>query len=143
MLFAIAALTIVPSITASGSSFDLNSDGSVNSADLILLMHQILGIDTDGDGYLPEDDCDVSNASIYPGAPEVCDGLDNNCDGMVDDGNPGGGAACNTGQPGVCAAGTTSCQGGVLSCTQNTAPSPEVCDGLDNNCDGAVDEGCP
>jgi hypothetical protein len=73
----------------------------------------------------------------------VCDGLDNDCDGAVDDGNPGGGGACSTGQPGVCASGTESCQGGSLTCEPTTSPSAEVCDGLDNDCDGAVDDGNP
>ena len=103
---------------------------------------QILGIDTDGDGYLPQEDCNVSDAGINPAASEICDAIDNNCNGAVDEGNPGGGAACSTGLPGVCAAGTTSCQAGTLACAQNVSPSPEVCDGLDNNCDGIVDNGC-
>jgi hypothetical protein len=70
---------------------------------------------------------------------ETCDGLDNNCNGAVDDGNPGGGVACNTGKAGVCAAGTTACAAGSVKCNQNTQPSTEICDGLDNNCDGLVD----
>ena len=74
---------------------------------------------------------------------EVCDGLDNDCDGVVDDGNPGGGLTCSTGLPGVCAAGTTACTGGAVVCTQNTQPSPEACNGLDDDCDGAVDNGNP
>jgi hypothetical protein len=74
---------------------------------------------------------------------EVCDNLDNNCNGAVDEGNPGGGAACSTGKLGVCAAGTTTCTAGVVSCVQNVQPSTEVCDGKDNNCDGTVDEGNP
>jgi hypothetical protein len=74
---------------------------------------------------------------------EACDGLDNDCDGVVDNGNPGGGQACNTGRPGVCAAGTTACAGGGLACNQNVAASAtEVCNGLDDNCNGTVDEGC-
>jgi hypothetical protein len=75
---------------------------------------------------------------------EVCDGQDNNCNGQVDEGNPGGGAACNTGLPGICAAGTMTCTNGSLQCVQNNQSQPEVCgDGLDNNCNGIVDDGCP
>jgi hypothetical protein len=72
--------------------------------------------------------------------PETCNGIDDNCDGVIDDGNPGGGGACTTGLPGVCGDGTLQCQGGVLQCVAD-AGSPEVCDGLDNDCNGATDDG--
>jgi hypothetical protein len=76
--------------------------------------------------------------NVQPSA-EVCDGLDNNCNGQVDEGNPGGGIACSTGLLGVCAAGTTACTAGAVACEENTPSSPEVCNGLDDNCDGTVD----
>jgi hypothetical protein len=44
-------------------------------------------IDQDGDGFCGgAGDCDDTNAATFPGAPEVCDALDNNCNGIVDDG---------------------------------------------------------
>ena len=43
--------------------------------------------DLDADGFIAQDDCDDSDASAYPGADEVCDEVDNNCDGSIDE-NP-------------------------------------------------------
>ncbi|MFT3769699.1 MAG: putative metal-binding motif-containing protein [Minicystis sp.] len=84
----------------------------------------------------------VCNQNLQPTA-EVCDGLDNDCNGVIDNGNPGGGVACSTGKQGICAAGTTVCSSGQLSCQQNNQPTAEVCDGLDNDCNGVVDNGNP
>ncbi|MFT3767574.1 MAG: DNRLRE domain-containing protein [Minicystis sp.] len=84
----------------------------------------------------------VCDQTQQPSA-EVCNGKDDNCNGTVDEGNPGGGAACNTGKPGVCSTGTMTCTGGALVCAQNSQPSAEICDGIDNNCNGGVDEGNP
>jgi hypothetical protein len=58
---------------------------------------------------------------------------------------PAAGQACSTGLQGVCAAGTTECTTGGTTCHQLTQPSAEVCNGLDDNCNGKVDDGatCP
>ena len=47
-----------------------------------------LEVDDDGDGHNTATDCDDADAAIYPGADEVCDGVDNDCDGWVDDDDP-------------------------------------------------------
>jgi hypothetical protein len=73
--------------------------------------------------------------------PEVCNGLDDNCNGAVDENNPGGGVPCNTGLDGICAGGTRACTNGVLVCNQDVQPQPEVCNGLDDDCDGTPDNG--
>jgi hypothetical protein len=109
--------------------------------------------DSDADGYDAVDDCDDLNPAVYPGAPEICDGLDNNCDGRVDepseDGNPyyfdadrdGYGNAESIGY------GCDVPYGHVhndLDCNDEDPrihpDADEVCDEQDNNCDGTTDE---
>ena len=46
----------------------------------------VLFIDEDRDGVLAEDDCDDNDWQVYPGADEICDAKDNDCDGEVDEG---------------------------------------------------------
>ncbi|TVR02116.1 MAG: hypothetical protein EA398_08780 [Deltaproteobacteria bacterium] len=74
---------------------------------------------------------------------EVCNGLDMNCDGTVDSGNPGGGQPCSTDFDGVCGTGETRCVEAEVRCVPTVEPGEqeEICNGLDMNCDGTVDTG--
>ncbi|MBM4363005.1 MAG: hypothetical protein FJ104_10015, partial [Deltaproteobacteria bacterium] len=78
-----------------------------------------------------------------PEASEVCDGVNNDCRNGVDDGNPGGGGDCGNPAVGECRPGKEECRNGVIQCTGEVGPRAELCDGLDNDCDGTPDEGNP
>jgi len=137
---------------------------------------EVFYADADGDGYgdaenteracrrpigylaeLGEADCDDTVASIYPGADEYCDEVDNNCDGAVDevtsvdvvewfydqDGDSFGDPAYSTlacAAPPAYVANDDDCDDSLETGDIAYPDGVEVCDGIDNNCDGTPDD---
>jgi len=110
-----------------------------------------LTTDLDGDGYAADADCNDNDANIHPDAEEVCDGVDNNCDEVIDDTTSGGGTfyadvdGDNYGDPTQSQVACTAPSGFVSDNTDckddDSAINPgaqEVCDpdGTDEDCDG-------
>lgn len=91
----------------------------------------------------------VSNNNVF----EVCNGVDDDCDNEIDEDNPDGGGECDTGDLGecnkgiwtcvVCSPEDVGCIGGSLGCIPiiQVGTQEEVCNGIDDDCDGLVDEG--
>ena len=114
--------------------------------------------DEDGDGFdgvdHGGDDCDDADASVNPGADELCDGFDNNCDGTVDEDTAADAETwyqdADGDGVGVADVTWTSCEApsnyvaGIGDCDDNEAlaypGADEICDGIDNNCNGTADE---
>jgi hypothetical protein len=123
---------------------DLDGDGLGNECDA----------DADGDGYEDGQDCDDLDAAIHPAATEVCDGVDNDCDGVVDGpdavdastwyadtdqdgfGDPNA-PTLDCDQPAGYVADDTDCDDGDAG---QYPGADEYCNGEDDDCDGEVDE---
>jgi hypothetical protein len=82
-------------------------------------------------GYWPG--CDYSSLPDYEETEASCDGLDNDCDGVVD----GMARDCSVDHLGICAVGTETCTAGIWGgCPESQT---ETCNGLDDDCDGDLD----
>ncbi|MBX3182627.1 MAG: hypothetical protein KIT72_19470 [Polyangiaceae bacterium] len=84
-------------------------------------------------------DGDTAPFVVTPGElQETCNGLDDDCNGQVDDQTIDSGATCGS-SVGSCSVGTLQCELGTLQCRGATAPTADVCNGRDDNCDGVID----
>ncbi len=129
--------------------------GMAIAEDVMDLVTNLFYNDDDGDGFYSHQDCDDTNPNIYPNSLEICDNIDNDCDGETDENlplftyyadNDGDGFGNASTVLDVCFA--TAPTGFVTDNTDcdDTNPminpaSPEVCDNIDNNCNGMVNDG--
>ena len=108
-------------------------------------------VDSDGDGYSADEDCDDEDSEVYPGAEEICDGIDNNCNELIDEdleqtwyadadgdgyGDPDSAVSdCNPGS------GYTDNSDDCDDTDASVHPGrSDSCNGVDDDCDGDIDE---
>lgn len=100
--------------------------------------------DDDGDGFRAND-CDDADPDVHPLAGEICNGRDDDCDGVADELEDVAAlcfdAPAQTLLHPPCRAGVVTCQDGHAACTGQILPAAEVCNGRDDDCDGTMDEG--
>ncbi len=106
------------------------SSGILLVVAMLVLPGQALAVDVDEDGYDSVLDCNDLDENVNPGADEICNGRDDNCDGSIDEGFD------------VDGDGVSQCTGDCDDADPAIHPGvAEVCDGIDNDCDLNVDEG--
>ncbi len=144
-----------------GNNLDDNCNGNENDAGAVGCTNFYADGDNDGFGSTAakclcqaagsfvvtnKNDCDDSTAAVNPTASEVCDELDNNCDGVPDKGCDDDGdkwcdsAMTTVGKPSTCFNGGGDCNDG--DALVNPGIASEDCDGKDNNCKDGIDDGC-
>src|SRR5437870_2507539 len=98
----------------------------------------------DGSGDAPTD-----SGICIPTGDEECDGKDNNCNGTVDESDPDGGTLCgDIHMGGSCKHGVNHClpttvgdpTTDTIQCIGYIGPTTETCNGMDDDCDGTIDD---
>ena len=99
------------------------------------------GIDDNCNGLIDENlSC---TPMCTPTGVDLCDGIDNDCDGAIDEDDPLIGTQCGMTDLGICEFGTNVCIAGTIVCVGDIDPALELCNGLDDDCDGVGDDMAP
>jgi hypothetical protein len=126
---------MLPDVVVSTPGFRLVPDGSTPEG-AVFLIESSLFVDQDGDGAAPYEDCDDADPEVFPGAEELCDREDNDCNGVPDAGDPGVDTESDQDGDGI-----SICEGDCDDTTATTYPgAEELCNGVDDDCDDRVDE---
>lgn len=133
---------------------DQDGDNYGDDAESVIACSQPSGYTTRGDDCDDDPFANPDANEVNPGATEICDSVDNDCVGGVDDGlicdcdvstdtSRGCGVSPELDGVGICRLGTQTCQpsGMWTECTGATAPRAETCNNLDDDCDGVPDDG--
>ena len=119
---------------------DNNCDGATDEANICPPCP-----DADGDGFTDAacvggTDCNDQVATIHPGRPELCNGYDDDCNSQTIDGtgDPQAGTDCDGGDSDACLEGVRFCASGNLLCSDTTGGIIELCNGLDDDCNGSL-----
>ena len=140
------------SVIVMGQTFATVENLSYNNLTVTCIENDGGGIDNDGVGYDASVDCDDNDPNVNPDSPEICDSIDNNCNGQIDEGlnmtyyldsdGDGYGNPQNSIQSCAAIAGyslnNTDCDDNNINVNPGAT---EICDSIDNNCNTEVDEG--
>jgi Putative metal-binding motif len=141
-------------IEVCGDGIDNDCDGAIDGADSDLTGDPQIGVtcfgDPDGLCAQPANAgttscqgqqvvCTGANVLVEDQVAETCNSVDDDCDGNVDDNPTDDGNACGVTNVFPCQLGSEQCIAGLLTCIGNVDPQPELCNGIDDDCDMMID----